>query len=489
MRLWTLTRGAGTRAGNRPSRVPARAVAVHRAGRVGLGLVGTSFALVWLVALAGPSVASRHGVLDLGLSPWLVTAVLATAIGAGAAGIATAWSAVRRGWAPDPRRLLAGGLVAVAAFTAVPPVTSDDVYSYAAYGRLAALGRDPYTTAPDQLHDPVGDAVGDPWRRSPSIYGPVATAEQALVMRLAGRSPRAGAWLLSLVSAAAMAVSGLILHRLAGDPERQRRAALLFGLNPLVVVPVVAGAHVDALLVLALVGAVALVRRNAAAAGAVAGAAVCVKLTGVLAAAGLLWWLRRTPGRAVQFAAAAALVVLPAYLATGGWRATEQARRASRFVSYAVPWRVLTPHLSRPVIGLLALAAVAGLAVLLHRGLPGSAAPARAALVPVLAWLLGATYLLPWYDAWGWCLLALLAWSRWDEVLLAHTTVLTLAYLPGRTVPLPPALADLLTFTRRTAAPVLLGAAVLYAIRLATRASPAAAAARASAAGRRSRTR
>ncbi len=446
-------------------------------GRGGVALVGTSFALVWLTALLGPSVAAQGlpggGPLPLSLrthpSPWLVTALLAAAVVAGAAGAALAWSAVRRGWTPDPRRLLAAGLVAIGAFVLVPPVTSDDVYSYAAYGRMVVLGHDPYTTAPESVRDPVTDAVGDPWREEPSIYGPVATAEQALVMRVAGRSVRLGVWLLSLLGALAVATTAVLVHRLAGAPERQRRAALLFGLNPLAVVPLVAGAHVDALLVLAVVGAVALVRRHAALAGVVAGAGFCVKLTGALPAAGLAWWLlRRTPRRAAVFTAGAALVVLPVYFAAGGWRTTEQARRASRFVSLAVPWRVLVPHLSRPVIGALALVVVATFVLLLHRALPDGDEPERAALVPVVAWLLGATYLLPWYDGWAWCLLPLLVWSRWDELLLAHTTVLSLAYLPGRTVPMPEALTDALSWTRKTAAPVLLGAAVLVAIRLAT---------------------
>ena len=49
-----------------------------------------------------------------------------------------------------------------------------------------------------------------------------------------------------------------------------------------------------------------------------------------------------------------------------------------------------------------------------------------------LAYVLAAPYALPWYDALPWALLPLVAvsWRSW--LLLAHTTVLSLAYLPGR---------------------------------------------------------
>jgi hypothetical protein len=40
--------------------------------------------------------------------------------------------------------LLAGGLVAVAAFTVLPPAGSTDALSYATFGRIAALGHNPY---------------------------------------------------------------------------------------------------------------------------------------------------------------------------------------------------------------------------------------------------------------------------------------------------------------------------------------------------------
>jgi len=57
------------------------------------------------------------------------------------------------------------------------------------------------------------------------------------------------------------------------------------------------------------------------------------------------------------------------------------------------------------------------------------------ALALVLAWLFAAPYVLPWYDGLGWAVLAmsaLRAWSRFEWMVLAHTTALSLAYLPAR---------------------------------------------------------
>jgi hypothetical protein len=57
---------------------------------------------------------------------------------------------------------------------------------------------------------------------------------------------------------------------------------------------------------------------------------------------------------------------------------------------------------------------------------------AATAVAAVLAgYLLLTAYVLPWYDAPLWAILALLPASRMDRLLLAHTSVLAVAYLPG----------------------------------------------------------
>lgn len=460
----------------------------QRRGRAGLGLIAGSLALYWLTGFLGPSAASHplpHGgwlppyTLDLRPGPLTVTLLLYAATAAGVAGSLIAWSALRDGWTPQIARLLGASAVAVVAFVLIAPVGSDDVYSYAAYGRMAATGRDPYTTRPiDVPDDPVISQVTEPWREEPTVYGPVATATQALVMRGAGDSVRAGVLGLAWLGAAAFIATALLLDRYAGSPAGRGRAALLFGLNPLLVYQVVGGAHLDALLALAVVVAAATVARRPALSGALLGVGIAIKLTGGLAALGLAWHLRHKPRALAALVGAGALVVVPAYALAGGTTALEQARRASRFVSHATMWRPLTVQLdaligtgtSRQVVSLLSLMVFAGLAILLWRRLPrplGSGA-ARDALVPTLAWLLAATYLLPWYHAWAWPLLALLAWSRWDQLLLAATAMLTLAYIPGRAVPTGD-ITGWLRFVRAGVGPVVLAAVLVAAVVLAVR--------------------
>jgi alpha-1,6-mannosyltransferase len=450
-------------------------------GRVALALTATSLALVALTAFLGNSVASRglgpHGLLPpYALSgtanPWLVVALLVAATVAGTAGLWLATGALGRGWAPDPRRLLAGGIAAAFALLLVPPVTSDDLYSYTAYGRMVVLHRDPYTTSPNDLgRDPVAQEAGEPWRDSPTVYGPVATAEHALAMKAAGPHVRTGAALLALASALAFAGTAVLLYRAAADDAARRRTALLWTLNPLVLTHLVAGAHVDALLVLLAVAAVVSLRRYPLLAGVLGGAACCVKLSGALVSAALAWTERRRPRRLATLAAGAVLVAVPAYLAAGGWTALTQVRKASRYVSFGSPWRALSVpldhvHAPRAIVTTLSLVAVALLVRLLARALPGADSTARTTAVVTLAWLVGATYVLPWYDAWLWPFLALLPGSRWDRWLAVRTGVLTVAYLPGRLVPaLPAGLAGTMSGMRLYVTPVALGLLAVTAVR------------------------
>lgn len=477
-------------------------------GRLGLGLVGGSLLLVATTAALGESVATRSAgragplppySLSLHPSPWLVVAFLVLATLAGACGLWLCLAAVARGWAPSPRRLLAAGLVATFALLLVPPTTSDDLYSYTAYGRMAVLGRDPYTTTPNDLRgDPVADQAGDPWRDQPTVYGPLATAEQSLAARVAGTSARTAAALLALANAVAFSAVGVLLFRSRRDDGGRRRVTLMWTLNPLLLMHLVAAAHVDALLVLCAVGAVLALRRSAFVAGLLGGAAAAVKLSGALVCAALAWQARprdtapvfaqseQPAGRKPLLALVlgGVLVTPPAYLLAGGATALGPVRRAARFVSFGSPWRALSVPLehyagystSRAIVSTLSLAAVVAMAWLLARALPQPAAPpdavARSAAVTSLAWLVAATYVLPWYDSWAWPFLALLPASRWDRWLLARTSVLTLAYLPGRTLPMPSPLPGLLSGLRMYFTPLALGLLACIAVAWARERTP-----------------
>ena len=248
-------------------------VARHRAeltGKAGLAASLASVVLTFGVAAAGPSAMEPALPGSAGQPPWsfylhlpagLAIGLAAAALACGSTGLGLCLHAARHGWAVSPRLVLGAGLIAAAALTLVPPFGSADHLSYAAYGRIAVTGHDPYTTTPAmlaRLGDPVARAVQD-WRHSPSVYGTVATGLQALAAEIGGRSARGVVFVLSLLNLAAFTGTGLLAHRLARGHRRwQMRAALLWTANPLLLQVLVAGAHVDGLAVFLAVSALAL---------------------------------------------------------------------------------------------------------------------------------------------------------------------------------------------------------------------------------------
>jgi len=77
-------------------------------------------------------------------------------------------------------------------------------------------------------------------------------------------------------------------------------------------------------------------------------------------------------------------------------------------------------------------------------------------LAVAVAWLFAWPYVLPWYDALGWALLAAAPWSRLDWLMLARTTALAVGYLPARGVALPAGLGWLETVVRTALTPAAL---------------------------------
>ena len=251
------------------------------------------------VAVAGPSVMEpalpgRPGQppwsFGLHPSPYLAVGLTAAALAAGTLGLVLVLRAVRGGWSVPARAVLVAGLLAAVALTLVPPFGSSDHLSYAAYGRMLVTGHNPYTTTPAQLAalgDPVARAVQD-WSRSPSVYGPLATAIQALASLAGGTSVRLTVFVLGLANLAAFAGTALLLHRMTRrNPVWQLRAALLWAANPLLLQVLVAGAHVDSQAVVFGVAAVAVMSGQGP--GGFGGAGSPPKIGGV--------WGDRPPGQ------------------------------------------------------------------------------------------------------------------------------------------------------------------------------------------------
>jgi hypothetical protein len=491
---------------------PATRVPGGRLGRAGLAAIGLGLAAFLATALLGPSAmqpalpgAAGEPPYSVAAhpSPYLVIGLVVLGVLAGAAGLGLCLLAIRRGWSCPPRPLLVAGLLVAAAFAVLPPVGSGDHLNYAVYGRMAVTGHDPYSTAARDLPgDPIAGVVEPPWREEPSIYGPIATAQQAFASWIGGDSVRLTVFVLSLTNALAFAAVGLLLYRLAGRTGTRTgrlRSVLLWTGNPLLLFHLVSGGHNDVLAIAAAVAALAVFAggtpgprsvRRILATGGLLGAGVAIKLPAALAGGGPAWallgmarrrvarprvarpgpgrwswrwsWRRSWPARLVPVAllgGAAAVVAVLAY-APAGAHAFDQVQRASRSVSLATPWHLVDVALGRgahrPVIQIGSLILLGVLTWLLLRLLPRGEESHRIATALVLAWLFAAPYALPWYDAFGWALLALLPWSAIDALLLARTVALSLAYLPARdpqAVRLPDGLAWLFTVVRPTVIP------------------------------------
>ncbi|MFI1583026.1 hypothetical protein [Embleya sp. NPDC020630] len=470
----------------------------HPFGCIALGLCALAVGLLVLTGLLGPSAAQPP--LPGGPS-WLppyrftarpaagtVTALLLASALLGALGLGLALRELGRGWAPDPGRLTVGGAVAALAVVCVPPMGSADHLVYAAYGRLAATGGDPYRDTAATLvrdGDPVGRAVEAPWTDVPSVYGPVATAEQWLAARLGGSSVHTIVLVLTLLGAAAFVLTGLLLQRAAG-PDRAARArvAILWSVNPLLLFVAVGAGHLDAFALVFAVGALLAVRRSPVLAGVLVGLACAAKASLGLYVLALVWGLRGRPRALAALLGSALAVGVASYLPVG-LGAFDQLRENTKLVSLAVPLRlVLKPMESafghdpaRSLIGLLGWV-LGALVVWLLARTAARARPAAmddvlrdsaaAAALLSLAWLLTTPYSLPWYDVAAWAPLVLLAPSALDWLLLARTTLLVCAYVPGRVVPLPNVVDTLQRTVRGTVGPWA-GAAILVAVVLVSR--------------------
>jgi len=504
-----------------------------RRGRIGLGVLALSLLLILITGLLGPSAAQAPlpGGSVLGLPfafsadppQWLVTVLLDSAVLAGAAGLAVCWSALRAGWTPRLRPLIRASYGAAAAAILVPPMGSADHLVYAAYGRLVTTGGNPYTQTAHTLAahgDPVGLAVQPPWTDTSSVYGPVATAQQALASWIGGDSARATVFVLALLGAAAYVATGAMLRRM-GDPVR---VTLLFGLNPLLLLETVNAAHLDAFAVFfAVAGIYALHARRDAVGTVVAAVAIglgcATKLSLGLAALAVviglfavgrdpmaaadqgpdgngrppaswsfaavpanreqpLWALRHRWKHAALFALCAAATGLLVYLPYGRVAFTP-AQNAARMVSLGSAWRPLLAPLqhsmgdgsARDLISALGWATLLLLACLLAPLLrpadPDSRGGQAARMLALLglAWVLAAPYTLPWYDIVAWAPLVVCVSGPVDLLMIARSAVLSAAYIPGLDVPLDPGVAGWASWIRADAAPVFsIGAALACAV-------------------------
>ncbi|SDF70984.1 polyprenol phosphomannose-dependent alpha 1,6 mannosyltransferase MptB [Klenkia brasiliensis] len=379
---------------------------------------------------------------------WRVVAVLATA------GWLASWAVLvrrllRARTAPSGRDVTVVG--ALGAWGWVPflvggPTGSLDVGSYAAIGRLAALGLDPYRTFPIVLGDSFGAAVDPMWRRTPTPYGPLQVGLFRWVAELAGHDQQLAVLGIRAVAVLALA-AGVVLVAAAAAPGDRAVAVALTAANPLLVVHVVGGAHVDVLVGVGAVGVLLLVRRGVTTAAVVVAVLLTfLKLPGALLVAFVLASLLRSPApgaraalaRAVGAAAvttAAVLVLAPNPLgwvgAMGVPGTVRNGTAPSTWLSYLLSWAVRDLGLDGALtVGRLVAALVgAGLAAwLLWRAAAGTPRQAMATVgLALLVLALSGPALYPWYLTWGLFAVAAAGGLRARWAVVALSTYLGLA--------------------------------------------------------------
>lgn len=407
--------------------------------------------LMAVVAMAAPNDHTLGAAMPLLRLPALdgpaSTELTLAAIAAQGAGLTGMLAASGRGWRPRPAVLLAAGTGAACLLAVTTPVGSGDMASYAAYGRIASLGLDPYRVVPAHLGGHYADLVSTIWVRTPSVYGPVATFVQSLAATTGGHRVLVTIGLLMAANAAAYLATGVILVRAAAD---RSRAALLWAGNPLLLALLVGGGHLDTYVALFGVSAAALAARpqdwhGEALIGALLGLACGVKVSAALLVVGLSWpLLRERQWDRLLTRSVACLAVLVLLYAPVGPHALAPLSGASHLVSTPSVWQfvqwaghiLVGPAATPAVIGVAWPLAMLLAAYLLLRcrstpppggqvGQPGTAHALS------FGWNLAAPWCMPWYTAMTWPLTALLPRSRTDYLLVALTTGLALVHNTG----------------------------------------------------------
>jgi hypothetical protein len=343
------------------------------------------------------------------------------------------------------------------------PLFSRDVYAYAGQGNLVVGGIDPYEYGPGALVGKWSFSVDQPWRFSPSPYGPVWLWLSAQCVRLSHGHLVPAVLMLRGLSVLGLLMVAWALPRLAKSHGRLPQRALWLGLaNPFVLVHGVGGAHNDALMIGLLMVALAVaVERptllRLAAASVLIAIAALVKLPAI-AALGFLpmlhpgWPARVRTGLLVTGVAAVTGTIMTWWTGLGwGWVHTlgTGSARLSIFspvtgvgvlVDHALRWLgiVDTPgEVTRWVFAVsFAVAGLVALTLLLRAHHLG---PMRALGLAMVAVVALAPVVQPWYLLWGLILLAAVGGERVLLALGALSVVLCLTLLPnGRSLIRPP---------------------------------------------------
>jgi hypothetical protein len=337
-----------------------------------------------------------------------------------------------------------------------PPLFSRDVYSYAAQGQMVSRGLNPYLHGPSVLGHGAFLTLVDPmWRRAIAPYGPAWERLSGLVVQLSGHRVLwavAGFRAVAVIALALLAWGVPALARAVG-----RDGTLAFTvavLNPLVLLVLLGGAHNDALMLgLLVLGCTLAARRHPLAGLACCALAAEIKAPALIAALfiGWAWWgegqgLRQRLAKTL-LAVCLTVAVMAAIgaIAGLGWRWAGALFTAGTVVSWLDPVTAVglaLAHLAHAVgyhggpaafvrgsraIGLGIAGAISIRLLIRSRDL----GPVRALGWSIFAFVLLGPVLWPWYYAWAFVFLAVIAEGWTLRLVAALSAVACYADMPS----------------------------------------------------------
>ncbi|WP_083862754.1 alpha-(1-_6)-mannopyranosyltransferase A [Gordonia soli] len=174
------------------------------------------------------------------------------------------------------------------------PIYSRDVYAYLAQAAVFRAGFDPYADGPAHYPGPLLDSMAQVWATTTAPYGPFFMALTRGVVEVTGDHVILGVIAVRLVMVPGLLLALWAIPRIArtfGASARMGLWLVLF--NPMVVIHLVGGPHVELLLLGVVVTGLALVLGRRHVLGtAVLGLAVSIKVTAGIAIPFVVWiWL------------------------------------------------------------------------------------------------------------------------------------------------------------------------------------------------------
>jgi alpha-1,6-mannosyltransferase len=351
-----------------------------------------------------------------------------------------------------------------------PPLFSRDVYSYAAQGQMVSKGLDPYLHGPGVLGSGMFLTLVDPlWRHATAAYGPAWERLSGWVVQLSGHRVLWAVAGFRLVALLGLALLAWGIPALADAAGRNGTVAFTVAvMNPLVLLVLLGGSHNDTLMLGLLVLACALAARRHVLAGlACCALAAEVKAPALIAAVVIGWaWWGAGQGRRQRLAKTIVAVCFTVAVMTAigaavdlSWRWVGALFGAGTVVSWLDPVTaagLAAAHVADAfgyhggsgvfivisrVIGL-GIAAVISVLLLIR---PRHLEPVQALGWSLLAFVLLGPVVWPWYEAWAFVFLAVVAEGWTLRLVTALSAAACFADMPSPRLLISAPVADVAT--------------------------------------------